>query len=40
VLSSGERDINRIIKKVKALDKTLTKEQFSIFKRVANISKI
>jgi len=39
VLSSGERDINRIIKKVKALDKTLTKEQFSIFKRVANISK-
>jgi len=39
VLSCGERDINKIIKKAKALEKTLTKERFSIFKRVANISK-
>jgi len=39
VLSSGERDINRIIKKVKALNSRVTKDKFSIFKRVANISK-
>ncbi len=43
VLSSGEKDINKIAKKVKALNSIVTqksfKEQFSTFKRVANISK-
>ena len=43
VLSSGERDINKIAKKVEALNSIVTqksfKEQFSTFKRVANISK-
>ncbi len=43
VLSSGERDINKIAKKVDALNSIVTqksfKEQFSTFKRVANISK-
>ncbi|RUM71472.1 MAG: glycine--tRNA ligase subunit beta, partial [Sulfurovum sp.] len=43
VLASGERDINEIAKKVSALEKILSsktfKEQFSTFKRVANISK-
>ncbi len=43
VLSSGERDINEIAKKVTALNEIVSsdvfKEQFSTFKRVANISK-
>ncbi|CAA6823611.1 MAG: Glycyl-tRNA synthetase beta chain (EC [uncultured Sulfurovum sp.] len=43
VLSSGERDINEIAKKVSALNSIVSedtfKEQFSTFKRVANISK-
>ncbi len=43
VLASGERDINEIAKKVAALSEItsskLFKEQFSTFKRVANISK-
>ncbi|MEA2047842.1 MAG: glycine--tRNA ligase subunit beta [Campylobacterota bacterium] len=43
VLSSGERDINEIAKKVEALNEIVSedtfKEQFSTFKRVANISK-
>ncbi len=43
VLASGERDINEIAKKVAALNEIVTsdafKEQFSTFKRVANISK-
>jgi len=43
VLSSGDRDINEIAKKVEALNKIVSepsfKEQFSTFKRVANISK-
>ena len=43
VLESGERDINEIAKKVSALNKIVSqdsfKEQFSTFKRVANISK-
>jgi len=43
VLASGERDINEIAKKVAALNKIVSadtfKEQFSTFKRVANISK-
>ena len=43
VLSSGERDINEIAKKVAALNDIVSadtfKEQFSTFKRVANISK-
>ena len=43
VLSSGERDINKIAKKVNALNSFVTqesfKEDFSTFKRVANISK-
>jgi len=43
VLESGERDINEIAKKVVALNKIVSetsfKEQFSTFKRVANISK-
>jgi len=43
VLASGERDINKISKKVKALNSIVSqksfKEQFSTFKRVANISK-
>ncbi len=43
VLASGERDINEIAKKVSALgdivSSDLFKEQFSTFKRVANISK-
>ncbi|RUM75275.1 MAG: glycine--tRNA ligase subunit beta, partial [Sulfurovum sp.] len=43
VLASGERDINEIAKKVSALEKIVSsktfKEQFSTFKRVANISK-
>jgi glycyl-tRNA synthetase beta chain len=43
VLASGERDINEIAKKVAALGKIVSsdlfKEQFSTFKRVANISK-
>ncbi len=43
VLSSGERDINEIAKKVSALGEIVSssafKEQFSTFKRVANISK-
>jgi len=43
VLSSGEKDINEIAKKVEALNKIVSqssfKEQFSTFKRVANISK-
>ena len=43
VLESGERDINEISKKVKALNSIVSqtefKEQFSTFKRVANISK-
>ena len=43
VLASGERDINEIAKKVEALNLIVTnsrfKEQFSTFKRVANISK-
>ena len=43
VLASGERDINEIAKKVSALGKIVSndlfKEQFSTFKRVANISK-
>jgi len=43
VLASNERDINEIIKKVDALDKIVSrdsfKEQFTTFKRVANISK-
>ena len=43
VLASGERDINEIAKKVAALNdivsSTTFKEQFSTFKRVANISK-
>lgn len=43
VLASGERDINEIAKKVSALNDIVSadtfKEQFSTFKRVANISK-
>jgi len=43
VLASGERDINEIAKKVAALHEIVAmdifKEQFSTFKRVANISK-
>ena len=43
VLASGERDINEIAKKVSALESIVSseafKEQFSTFKRVANISK-
>ncbi len=43
VLSSGEKDINKIAKKVEALNSIVTqksfKEDFSTFKRVANISK-
>ena len=43
VLASGERDINEIAKKVAALNSIVSsdafKEQFSTFKRVANISK-
>ena len=43
VLVSGERDINEIAKKVAALNEIVNssafKEQFSTFKRVANISK-
>ena len=43
VLESGEKDINEIAKKVKALNTIVSqesfKEQFSTFKRVANISK-
>ena len=43
VLESGERDINEIAKKVEALNEIVSnpefKEQFSTFKRVANISK-
>jgi len=43
VLSSGERDINEIAKKVSALNEIVSsdtfKEQFTTFKRVANISK-
>ena len=43
VLASGERDINEIAKKVSALNQIVSsdafKEQFSTFKRVANISK-
>jgi len=43
VLSTGERDIDKILRKVKALDEitqtSLFKEQFATFKRVANISK-
>ena len=43
VLASGERDINEIAKKVAALNEIVAddafKEQFSTFKRVANISK-
>ena len=43
VLASGEKDINEIAKKVAALGKIVSsdlfKEQFSTFKRVANISK-
>ena len=43
ILASGERDINEIAKKVSALNKIVSndafKEQFSTFKRVANISK-
>ena len=43
VLSSGEMDINEILKKVEALDTIVSSseftEQFSTFKRVANISK-
>jgi len=43
VLESGERDINEIAKKVEALNAIVAdpsfKEQFSTFKRVANISK-
>jgi len=43
VLASGERDINEIAKKVSALNEIVNsdtfKEQFSTFKRVANISK-
>ncbi len=43
VLNSGEKDVNEIAKKVKALNSIVShesfKEQFSTFKRVANISK-
>jgi glycyl-tRNA synthetase beta chain len=43
VFASGERDINEISKKVAALNEIVSsdvfKEQFSTFKRVANISK-
>ncbi|EIF50788.1 MULTISPECIES: glycine--tRNA ligase subunit beta [Sulfurovum] len=43
VLASGERDINEIAKKVSALNNIVSsdafKEQFTTFKRVANISK-
>lgn len=43
VLASGERDINEISKKIAALNLIVSseffKEQFSTFKRVANISK-
>ena len=43
VLASGERDINEIAKKVTALNEIVSsdafKEQFTTFKRVANISK-
>ncbi len=43
VLASGERDINEIAKKVSALNDIVSadtfKEQFTTFKRVANISK-
>jgi glycyl-tRNA synthetase beta chain len=43
VLESGEKDVNEIAKKVSALNNIVStdafKEQFSTFKRVANISK-
>jgi glycyl-tRNA synthetase beta chain len=43
VLASGERDVNEMAKKVSALNEIVSedtfKEQFSTFKRVANISK-
>ena len=43
VLESGEKDVNEIAKKVSALNSIVStpsfKEQFSTFKRVANISK-
>ena len=43
VLESGERDLNEVAKKVSALNSIVSnasfKEQFSTFKRVANISK-
>jgi len=43
VLASGEKDVNEIAKKVAALNEIVSsdtfKEQFSTFKRVANISK-
>ena len=43
VLESGEQDVNEIAKKVSALNSIVStndfKEQFSTFKRVANISK-
>ncbi len=43
VLASGEKDVNEITKKVNALESIVSeasfKEQFSTFKRVANISK-
>lgn len=39
VLSTEEKDINEIAKKVNALSATLSKERASLFKRVANISK-
>jgi glycyl-tRNA synthetase beta chain len=43
VLASGERDLNEIAKKVAALNEIVSndafKEQFTTFKRVANISK-
>jgi glycyl-tRNA synthetase beta chain len=43
VLESGEQDVNEIAKKVSALHNIVStdafKEQFSTFKRVANISK-
>ncbi len=43
VLESGEKDINEVAKKVSALNSIVSqesfKEQFSTFKRVANISK-
>jgi len=43
VLESGEKDVNEVVKKVAALNTIVSapsfKEQFSTFKRVANISK-